>query len=805
MRNDEMKRRSYRYTILCACAGLLAACAADHIGDGAAKEAHLGTAELTGIHAVIEGGAAGQSVTRAGQSVTRAGTVTPLLDYVGRSAFVAYDQVTFTNISRTTNPFDAFTYPGNGNYEGIVYKANSDIGWERQDDGGPEHVYWTDATSPHTFIGYSVPQEYGNYWKKYKYTHGGQTKTYYFGAIGNPTSTTGADEVIDYCIDPYEKEGEVYKYRKKVNNDSVFTNPVLEKEDVVIAYDEGIIPETGGVAPIRFHHALSSVRVIVNISGFSAGASAEADNKTVVRDMRLLHQPTMYVWQQADNQAQALRSDLTTNVQTTIDELYSSSVSNFKQRKDMKLWIPRPEGSGTNQSKTFTFYGITTPQDADYMANLPDADAAYKKCDLKFTVYYPDPLNPTVMTSHTYTASLDGVYFRAGYNTTIHISLNHRNEKMTVGAEYENWQFEATPDEGQLKKNTTFLQDTERTNVTIADDAKATADDATWLYKDGSTVKDIYGHDGSSVEQAYQISTAYQLLSFAYEVQSGRHFTGQYVRLDADLTLQQSSDQTKEEIVVLKDDEGKDILTEYKEAKAAIDWIGIGDIGIGDNTHLFNGTFIGGNRYIYRLKGKPLFAALGENAKIEQLNVGALTIGNTQPATPAAAVEGSGLFADTNAGHISGSQVVGNVTLSGETSGAFVGSSSGVLFACYHIGNTTSTGATAGGLVGTNSGSISSCYQAGVVSAATTKKGIAGSSTGSISNTYFNSSLFTYDGISTGVTAQTTTDMTKTEFVTTLNSGIATWLTAHSGEYENYRYKSNPANYPTIEKGVITP
>ena len=207
MRNDEMKRRSYRYTILCACAGLLAACAADHIGDGAAKEAHLGTAELTGIHAVIEGRAAGQSVTRAGQAVTRAGTVTPLLDYVGRSAFVAYDQVTFTNISRTATPFDAFTYPGNGydkdgdgdldEYEGIVYKANSDIGWERQDDGGPEHVYWTDATSPHTFIGYSVPQEYGNYWKPYKYTPDvGQTKTYYFGAIGNPTSTTDRKSVV---------------------------------------------------------------------------------------------------------------------------------------------------------------------------------------------------------------------------------------------------------------------------------------------------------------------------------------------------------------------------------------------------------------------------------------------------------------------------------------------------------------------------------------------------------------------------------------------------------------------------------
>lgn len=56
----------------------------------------------------------------------------------------------------------------------------------------------------------------------------------------------------------------------------------------------------------------------------------------------------------------------------------------------------------------------------------------------------------------------------------------------------------------------------------------------------------------------------------------------------------------------------------------------------------------------------------------------------------------------------------------------------------------------------------------------------------------------------TTATIGATTEMTKTEFVTTLNNGIATWLTNHTG-YENYRYKSNPANYPTIEKGVITP
>jgi len=93
----------------------------------------------------------------------------------------------------------------------------------------------------------------------------------------------------------------------------------------------------------------------------------------------------------------------------------------------------------------------------------------------------------------------------------------------------------------RCKKNSTFMPDLERASVTIVGDAKATIDDATWLYNTGEKdannndiIKDIYGHDGSTKEQAYQISTAYQLLSFAYEVKNGRTFENQFIRLDAD-------------------------------------------------------------------------------------------------------------------------------------------------------------------------------------------------------------------------------------------------------------------------------
>jgi hypothetical protein len=146
---------------------------------------------------------------------------------------------------------------------------------------------------------------------------------------------------------------------------------------------------------------------------------------------------------------------------------------------------------------------------------------------------------------------------------------------------------------------------------------------------------------------------------------------------------------------------------------------------------------------------------------------------------------------------------VGDVSLNGTSSGAFIGTNTGVLFASYHIGDTKGP-QTVGGLVGTNTGTINSCFQAGAV-VGDTKWGIAvNSSTTAISNTYFNTDLFTYTGISTGVTGKTTAEMTKKAFVDEcLNPGITTFREAHKTgdvyEYKDYSYVYNAANYPTIK------
>ena len=752
---------------------LLAACTSDRDIEGSASGQPTDARELTGIRAVVAGT----------EGTMRAGTVTRLVNYVGRNKFITNDKIVFTNICRTASPQTNFTYPGSGGYEGITFEFGTESAWSRLIIAvkEPERVYWTDAQSPHTFIAYCTPQTTGYDWKKYYHTTG-STKTYYLGSLGDPTKTGGDNDIIDFN-----------------NPEDPKDSTALANEDLLIAYDTNMQAEPGGsVALVKFYHALSSVRVVVNISGFASTSTAE-DVKTVVSDMRLLHQPTMYVWKQENAGAQPLNAESpTVTDQQMVHAAWEgeSTIPQYDQRKTLKLWIPNPNGTGSNQSKTFTFYGITTPQPENYLTLVDDK---YKKTELEFKVTYPDPLKPKTETiTETYKAEISNVYYEPGYNTTINISLNHKDEKMTVGAEYENWQFVATPDVGQLRKNSTFLQSTERTDVTIIGDKKATIDDATWLYEMDDTdnpgqkiIYDIYGHKGNTKEDAYQISTAYQLLSFAYEVKgdndrAGRDFAGKFIRLDADLTLQKSSTKTREELIPDANN------TVDNSVALALEWI-----GIGDKTHAFNGTFLGGNRFIYRLKGKPLFVNLGSNAKIEQLQVQPISIGNGSYV----AISGNGLFAESNAGKIWGCRAVGDVTLDGTAAGAFVGSNSGSIYASYHIGDTKSTGAAAvvGGLVGSNTGTIASCYHAGVVGG-TTKKGIAGNSTGTIDNTYFNNSLFTYDGISSGVIGKTSAEMTKESFVTTtLNTGIATWRTTHT-DYDDYEYVYQPANYPSVQK-----
>lgn len=684
-----MLNRKYYIIPLFAAAIMLSGCKDYDETSGTASQTDA--VELTGINASIESGVKSRA----------ASDVVYLEDRISRYQFVSGDKMTFTKIQRTDNAIDRF------NYKDVAFNSNASGAWERDKETGssleypdvhPERIYWSDATSPHTFVGYSLPKDNSAFdWKKsaYYYDKDGtqhQFETYY-GAIGDPLNAT---EVIDY--NPAEPTTETITV-----NDGKEEKPLtfgysqkLRDEDLLLTYDD-MLTADNSVANIKFRHALSSVRIIVNISGFY-GTATDAYSK--VSNMILKNQPTLYRWKQQSATVDAL---LTNNEQHALDELWTGeSKPAYNQRKNMKLWNTKPEGIGEGAGKLFTFYGITVPQDADYFTAFHD-----ENLEMSFTVTYPDPMknNPETQTiSKTYTARLaNPVKFYPGKCTTINISLNHQDESMTVGASYQDWEYEDTPDEGTLKKKKTFLAkapalaNRDQAGVTIVGDDKATADDATWLYErkdQGGTslgIFDIYGNDGLETTP-YTISTADQLLSFAYEVQNGRTFAGKHVKLDADITMQPSSS-------LPTNDDGT------VNTSKLISWI-----GIGTETAKFEGIFNGNGRHINNLYGQPFFHTIGEYAVVNKVSFSNVV-----------GVNGCGVVAHKNTGLICGVNIEGDIKAgaSDQYVGSIVGDNESFIVACTHVGSVEVTGGTSsthvGGLVGRNNGTIIASYHAGPV------------------------------------------------------------------------------------------
>ena len=477
-------------------------------------------------------------------------------------------------------------------------------------------------------------------------------------------------------------------------------NESIINEDLLVSHSKNVKPETGGAsAQVDFKHALSNVCVVVNVKGF---ATNSLDKKVDVTDMVILNQPCVFTW----------GADTTTLSTFNVTDTSNNKIKNIK--------LLRKSVSGENEDKTFVFYGITTPQNADYRKINGNSD----KLSFKFTVTYPNAIDTTQTDTHTYQGTVsDEVLFNSGKCTTINVSLNHKNEKMLVDVNYTDWNYVSTPDLGELRKKSTYMTLT-KDDVKIHSTDGVTIDNATWLYTNGNEVYDVYGNDGNTAATAYRITSAAQMLAFAQEVNNAYTFKDKYVRLDADITMQKSATAT------------------------GYSWIGIGDAN--DANKVFQGTFLGGDRYINRLSGSPLFVNLGEKACVEQLYITAIGEVST------------GALAGTNAGIIGGCKVIDDVTFAdGSTAGALVGSSTGTIHACYYIGE--------GNLIGTDSGTTIGCYQANQLTSLT------------------NSALST--------------------LVSTLNTNLTTWYgdTSNSGKFKTkFQYTYTIGNYPTVEVTTTT-
>lgn len=619
----------------------LAACSTDDmLTEGAGNQA----VPLTGIDAAVSGGTAKRA---------------PALDkdyHVGRSVFVNKDQMVLTCIKRTMSPIPGF------NYSGIVFnhtvgEGQTTGGWDRDEKRGgteanpkqvPEAIYWSDATNPHTYIGYSLPQP------RETFTWTADEHGIYSGALRSVTENETTTRYIDHT-----------------------TDAKLKADDLLLTYDTDKVSETGGsVAKLYFHHALANVRVIVNIQGFSASNDA-ADTRSRVKNMVLKDMPVCYRWMQNSTGVSVLPED---NNETLPN----------------RMWIPRSAGTGTGMGRQFVFYALAIPRTKVTQT-------------MTFDVTYPDPMNPNDSITKSYTASISPIEYRAGYCTTIHISLNHKDEEITVGAEYMDWQYVETPDNGELKKNTVLLTADmlERSNFTLAGDPKANEDDATWLYIDPQTGKltDIYGNDGSKAAP-FSITTASQLVSFAHEVKGTNRVTSTYTRLDGtQATLTNGFDFTDYYVHL-----DADIVLQpslFATANQRVEWCSIGE---GDC--MFNGKFLGSHRTIRHLYGSPFFDRLGKDAVVENLKF-----------TEVIEVDGRGLVANQGDGMLAGVYAEGTIRQKKPAneaiySGSLVGTvgSKGAIIGCAHVGDVEAwaTGeGVIGGLVGYNQGLLVSCYHSG--------------------------------------------------------------------------------------------
>ena len=729
-------------------------------------EQNDGSIELTGIKAAVYGTTASSTRSSADEYNT---------DYVGRSTFVADDEMIITKFERTNTPLDHYKY------KNIFYKANSDLAWARTKGDGSngyetaDRIYWSDNASYHTFIGYSLPQNWKNETDKW-------TKT---SSAGNPDVFRGqfsksSDNIVDFSVNgtftsandftgDFEKEAKTNLIVDKKGTR-------LKNEDLLLFYNTEQLADIGGMTTtLYYRHALASLRVIIDIREFAVSDGSQ-DAKTTIKDLLVLNQPWKYKWTQTGTNSNENDTDPGWGVVNDMQLATESQTAD--PTVTIKAWQPRPQGEGTGSNKTFTFYSLIVPgEQTDF--------------NMHYTVTYPKALKPSEMENHTYGVHMDEILFKAGYCTTVRVSLNHRGEPINIGAMYYNWDDVSTPDKSNLQKVSTFLDTSVRDSVTIAGDTKATIEDATWLYINGdNNLVDIYGNDGSQ-SNPFTIKTARQFLSFAYEVNSGnngegRTFENQYVKLEADLFLQ----------------------PENTESKWTINWPGIGIVG-NDDGKSFDGYFDGGNRIIKLLKGKPLFTNIGAKAHIETLQLEDV-IGD---------INGGGCLAEVNNGTLCGCHVYAKnntiITLNSGSSnyaGFICGANNGTIFACKTQGDFKSAAQYTGGITGKNEGTIVASIAIGKISSSYSGSGekvFGGISAQKGTSSSVTTCFFDKDKMKTASDADvyglSTTAMQKEQVVTDLNNAIYSWSEAKyssdadkKAHFKSRNYTFHVGQYPRV-------
>ena len=224
---------------------------------------------------------------------------------------------------------------------------------------------------------------------------------------------------------------------------------------------------------------------------------------------------------------------------------------------------------------------------------------------------------------------------------------------------------------------------------------------------------DVFAGGEGTVTNPYTIRTKEQLENLSYIVNNGFNFSGKYIRLDDDISLNNVSN-----------------FQNWATTPPDYSWTPIGTSG----TYPFNGTFDGNGKVIsgiYINSTSNIQGLFGyvNSGTIRNLGVAALYVKGNQ---------NIGGLAGYSGGTIANCYVAGNVAGTAYVGGLAGQQISGSITNCYAIGEVIGT-SNVGGLVGYKTGgTITNCYAAGNVSGSSSVGGLVGiNNYGTITSGYY--------------------------------------------------------------------
>ena len=370
----------------------------------------------------FEAGIVSATISRATTTSTNMGVVIGRGTYNSATNTINFDndkdQIVITTFQRTNNPVKRYSY------HNLILNYQGNGSWERPmegetpTDGNEKTLFWTDATSANQLIAYSIPVSNTFDWDSMEVKIDDESSIkYYYGSLGDITK-----DAIDF-------------------SDNEKGVQLMNNEDLLLVKNDTLTPsDNGAKAILHFRHALSCVRVNVNLKDYLANGG---DKNTTISNLRVLNQPVFYRWDQGDAGVRAL----TTNADNEfIKEKYEGK--DMTLRKPVKFYNYNTASADTDKEKTFSFYGLLVPQDQQYY------NAAEKEpLNIEFMAHYADAETGEPV-SKLYRSTFNNVLLKPGFITILNIDLNHQGEIISYSVDYVDWSPSHVTKQMELEKGT---------------------------------------------------------------------------------------------------------------------------------------------------------------------------------------------------------------------------------------------------------------------------------------------------------------------------------------------------------------